>query len=130
MQTSYFGNIKKLPKGKAVSIARGNPVWFHGRVYLPLAPTWKMIKQMSESDYLKHYHAMLAKLDPKKVFEELGEDAILLCWEKPGEWCHRRIVAEWLERELGVHIPEYGQSEMPLDEHLESAYEERTEIDG
>jgi uncharacterized protein (DUF488 family) len=48
----------------------------------------------------------LSKLDPQKVFSDLGQDAILLCWEKPGEDCHRRLVAEWLEGLLGIKVPE------------------------
>ena len=31
------------------------------------------------------------------VAEELGPDAILLCWESFNVRCHRRLVAEWLE---------------------------------
>jgi len=38
----------------------------------------------------------------------LGEDAILLCWENSGVFCHRRLVAEWFEEELGVSVPEVG----------------------
>jgi len=45
-------------------------------------------------------------LDAKKVYEELGEDSILLCWEKSGDFCHRRLVAEWLEKELNVKVNE------------------------
>jgi uncharacterized protein (DUF488 family) len=48
----------------------------------------------------------LDKLDPQKVFDDLGEDAILLCWEAPCQFCHRRLVAEWLEKHLGVNVPE------------------------
>jgi len=29
------------------------------------------------------------------------------CWEKPGEDCHRRLVAEWLEKHLSTKIPEF-----------------------
>jgi hypothetical protein len=32
----------------------------------------------------------------------------MLCWEKPGEGCHRRICAEWLETALGIVVPEFG----------------------
>jgi hypothetical protein len=47
-------------------------------------------------------------LDPRELYEALGEEAVLLCWEKPGEGCHRRLVAEWFEASLGVVVPEWG----------------------
>jgi hypothetical protein len=49
---------------------------------------------------------VLAKLDPAKVSADLGPDAILLCWEAPGQECHRRLVAEWLEKNLNIKVPE------------------------
>ena len=30
----------------------------------------------------------------------------MLCWEPPGKFCHRRLVAKWLEEHLGVDVPE------------------------
>jgi len=67
--------------------------------------------KMTNGEYRAAYQEILDRLDPRKVYQELGEDAILLCWEKPGEFCHRRLVAEWLERELGVEVPEYAEPE-------------------
>lgn len=108
--TSYFSNIKNLPKDKAaVSIARGQPKWFSGRIYLVLAPTWDMIKNMNEAEYRKAYAGILSKLDPKDVICDL-DGSILLCWERPGEFCHRRLVAEWIERSTGVIVPEYNNA--------------------
>ena len=42
----------------------------------------------------------------KEIASLFGEDASLLCYEKPGDFCHRRIVAEWLEKGTGVVVPE------------------------
>lgn len=50
---------------------------------------------------------VLSKLDAQEVFNKLGERAIMICYEKPGEFCHRRLVARWLETELGILVPEY-----------------------
>ena len=61
---------------------------------------------MGEATYRVEYQKILDKLDPQKVFDDLGEDAILLCWEAPGKFYHRRLVAEWLEKHLGVTVPE------------------------
>jgi len=48
----------------------------------------------------------LDALDAKQVAEDLGPDAILLCWESFNVRCHRRLVAEWLEEKLGIVVPE------------------------
>ena len=56
---------------------------------------------MDEASYREAYQKILDGLDPQKVFEDLGEDAILLCWEAPGKFCRRRLVAAWLEEKLG-----------------------------
>jgi len=48
---------------------------------------------------------VLDKLDLAKIYTELS-DSILMCWEIPGENCHRRLVAEWIEKSLNVKIPE------------------------
>ena len=108
MFTSYFANVKKLPPELVpVSIARGSPRWFTGRKELRLAPSWAMLK-MKKPEYDAAFAGILAKLDPAEIYQTLGENAVLLCWEKPGEACHRRLVAEWLEAALGIEIPEYG----------------------
>jgi len=108
MQTSNFARAGRDPK--AVSISLYPPRGWTGRRYKALAPTRQMLK-MTNGEYRAAYQEILDRLDPRKVYQELGEDAILLCWEKPGEFCHRRLVAEWLERELGVEVPEYAEPE-------------------
>jgi hypothetical protein len=45
---------------------------------------------------------------PDEVVDEVGNDAILLCWCPPQTKCHRRLVADWIETELGLYIPEYS----------------------
>lgn len=109
MMTCSFFRMRNIPDGmEPVSIARGHPRWYNGRKYLPLAPTWHMIKGLSRHDYCREFDAMLDQLDAEDVYRELGENAVLLCWEPPNVFCHRRMVAEWLEDSLGVNITEVG----------------------
>jgi uncharacterized protein (DUF488 family) len=50
---------------------------------------------------------VLDKLDARQVLQDLGDDdVVLLCWEPPGGFCHRRVVAAWLKKELGLEVPE------------------------
>jgi len=105
MKTSNFKLSGTDPN--AVAISRGVPKGFKGRRYMPLAPaTWALVREPDEAVFREKFMSQLERLDARATVEALGEDAILLCWEKPGEFCHRRVVAEWLERELGTSVPE------------------------
>jgi hypothetical protein len=84
MLTSYYANVKKLPADLVpVSIACGSPRGFTGKKELRLAPSWAMLK-MTKPDYDARFAAMLAQLDPAEFYATLGENVVLLCWEKPG----------------------------------------------
>ena len=109
MNTSYFAKSANHPN--VVSIAGKAPTWFKGREYKKLAPKyWFFAKYKEDGDkefYIEQYYKeVLSQLDPKQVYEELGEDAIILCWEAPNKFCHRNLVAEWLSKELGIEIKE------------------------
>lgn len=106
-----------------ISIARfpprNTPAGF--KVYRALAPgPW--FNSVDIKEYLERFHAeILAPLDPQAVWDELHRlaaphEPVLLCWEKPPvaasevaghDFCHRRIVAEWLEVKLGRIVDEF-----------------------
>ena len=71
MHTSYFGNIKNLPRGKTIAICQGIPVWYKGARYLDLAPSWDMVRLRDSKEYERRYDVILKGLDPAKVFKEL-----------------------------------------------------------
>jgi hypothetical protein len=105
--TSNFKIAGHLPQ--AVAICRGLPRSWSGRAYKPLAPSWKLVKAgLSQEAFIKAYRAeVLDKLDARQVLRDLGgDDLVLLCWEPPGEFCHRRVVAAWLQTKLNVKVPE------------------------
>ena len=110
VKTSYFSKYK-LSNG--VSIARGTPNWFSGKCEERLFPTWEMIndiksKKISEEEYIDlYYNIILSKLNPSEIYEK-HKDSVLLCWEKIGEFCHRRIVASWIKETIGIEVEEYG----------------------
>ena len=43
----------------------------------------------------RYKEEVLAYLDPAETFDALGHDAVLCCFEKKGDFCHRHIVANW-----------------------------------
>jgi hypothetical protein len=106
--TSYYANVKKLPPELVpIGISQGNNRWFNGPYRKELAPTWAMLK-MNQEDYDKEFFKILSRLDAKKIYNDLPDNAVLLCYEKFNDKCHRRAVAEWLEAELGIEVTEWG----------------------
>ena len=95
---------------------RNTPAGF--RVYKALAPgSW--FNSVTRPEYERLYAEQLAALDPNKVVEDLtalagGAEPVLLCYERPPftetNWCHRRLVAAWLERELGIEVNEMARA--------------------
>ena len=115
MNTSYFGNrnLKKFDNSRLVSVSMKPPDYFKSfiRIYRPLCPSYNLVKSyksgsISEFEYTIQYYNILNKLDPEIVYNQLGKDSILLCYEKSGKFCHRRIVAGWLERSLDIIVSE------------------------
>jgi hypothetical protein len=104
--TSNFKIAGHLPQ--AVAISAGVPRGWTGRRYTKLAPNRRLVKIMDPTIFTRLYKAeVLDKLDPMQVIRDLGGDNfILLCWEAPGEFCHRRVVAAWLRKHTGVLIEE------------------------
>jgi len=109
MYTGYFGKVKSYHKDRGlrfVSIARFNRFW-SGEKFLSLAPTPDMINIQNEEEYKKKYYdRVLNKLDPIEVYNKLGDNAVLLCYEKHSDctsglkFCHRHMVARWLEEHI------------------------------
>lgn len=127
MFTGYFGKVRSYPKDKGyrfVSIARFNRFW-KGEEYKRLAPPAEIIKIEDEDLYTKlYYEKVLSKLSPKQVYDDLGDNAVLLCYEKWSDikdgktFCHRRIVAKWLEENLRVCVEELGNENKNDSEQL------------
>jgi uncharacterized protein (DUF488 family) len=109
MNTSYFAKSAKHPN--AVSISGRSPEWYTGREYKKLAPLYRIFKKYKEDgdqvSYTEQYYKeVLNKLDPEKVYEELGPHAVIECYETPDKFCHRHLVAQWLSDKLGISITE------------------------
>lgn len=112
MQTGYYARHATHPH--AVAISAGVPWWYGGRRYPALAPKREWL-WLPEEAYREQFAAKLRGMNAQKVVADLGEDAVLLCWEAPGRFCHRRLVAEWIERETGIAVPEAAVEEAEGD---------------
>ena len=124
--TCYFAKIKDLPKDVLpISISGKAPEWYNGLEYKKLAPKYKFFKKWKcdhdDEKYIKSYHEqVLGMTNVLSVLRDLKELVIkarvnddidykhiaLICYEKPSDFCHRHIDAEWLTQN-GVKCKEY-----------------------
>ena len=112
--TSYFAMARYLPK--AVSISNIKPAWYTGGEIRMLVPPFYLVDSykagyITDATFTKDYtENVLSILNAQDVYDyivtKFGEDATLVCYEKIGDFCHRHIVAKWLERGTGKKIPE------------------------
>lgn len=114
--TSYFARRSDLERCGIVpiSIARWKPRWYTGLAYLDVAPKAFMLKDdITRSQYIEGYNRyVLDALDARKILDDIarlsgGRDAALLCYEKPGDFCHRHLLADWLREKTGADIEEF-----------------------
>lgn len=121
--TSYFAKLKSLPDNVIpISICGKAPDWYKGLQYKKLAPKYDFFMQWKENHdnnyYIKCFQAqVLDKLDVRKVLEELDSMLVtqalsnnytgdpmlvprmaLICYEKPSDFCHRHLVADWFNK--------------------------------
>jgi hypothetical protein len=126
IQTSYYQKSGSLPN--AVGISQGVPKWYTGALYEKLAPPWEIVKIKDEATFRRLYHEMvLSHLNPVHVADEL-EGKVLLCWELPGQFCHRWLVAVSTFRWIGVFVNigvtenrSFWRTKRTLSEHQNSA---------
>ncbi|MBR1785294.1 MAG: DUF488 family protein [Bacteroidales bacterium] len=113
--TSYFGNIKRLGTAgiMPIGIARWKPRFYEGVCMYSVAPTRYMLSDDCEhEEYLELYDEILRKRGAASIINEInsiahGRNVALLCYEKPGDFCHRHLLADFLNKELGLNIREY-----------------------
>lgn len=121
--TSYFAKLKSLPDNIIpISICGKAPAWYKGLQYKKLAPKydffmeWKKthdnnyyIKCFKEqiTDQLNVYETVYELYEKIGVYlDEVGisfssesandKHICLICYEKPVDFCHRHLVAKWL----------------------------------
>ena len=114
--TSYFAKLNKIPDTVIpISICGKAPAWYKGLEYKKLAPKYDFFMKWKETHdndyYIKCFNEqILNKLNWLEVYDELyaladtiGKphyDICLICYEKPSDFCHRHLVADWLNQHL------------------------------
>lgn len=112
--TSYFAKVKEIEKRgiMPINIALYPPRFFFGKSIRYVAPSRSILKDTrSDEEYIRRYKAeILANLDVKRLVADLealsgGKDVALLCYEKPGDLCHRHLLADYMN-ERGYDVRE------------------------
>ena len=125
--TSYFAKLRSLPKDIIpISICAKAPSWYNGLQYKQLAPSYDILMKYKQDgdveDYtINFYKNILGRLNPAETVFNLcklasgGEDLdyyhkdiCIICYEKPLDFCHRHLVAEWL-RKYGYECNEWTE---------------------
>ena len=113
--TSYFAKLKELENHNIIpiSICGKAPDWYKGLQYKKLTPKYGFFmewKKNHDNDYyIEHFQKeVLDELDATEVVLDfsrmiygfnVGEnDIVLICYEKPSDFCHRHLVADWLNQ--------------------------------
>lgn len=120
--TSYFGNLHSLPNNIIpISICGKAPDWYNGLQYKKLAPKYDFFMKWKENHDNNYYiecfnEQVLNKLNATKVYDDFlhmcnifpteEPNFCLICYEKPGDFCHRHLVAEWF-KENGIDCKEW-----------------------
>ena len=122
--TSYFGRLEKLKEAGVypIGICCYPPEWFRGYPnFMQLGPTPDILATCKKKPELyrdRYYKEVLANIN-EKFFDEMksrfsmfskGADVAMLCYETPDEFCHRHLLAEYLNDKFDAGIVEFGET--------------------
>jgi hypothetical protein len=106
----------------AIAISHVIPEYYGGATLSKVAPSSEILNKFRNDwfdnkpfDYKEAYLNLLQErgITAQGLIDEIPDGSVLLCYEPAGEFCHRRILAEWIEQETGMEIPE------TLEKHTE-----------
>lgn len=122
--TCYFAKLKVLPDSIIpISICGKAPDWYKGQQYKKLAPKYGFFSKWKENHDNAYYiecfqKEVLDTLSAPKVVNELyslvqdnTKDIALICYEKPDDFCHRHLIADWLKKN-GIECKEWIREEV------------------
>ncbi len=92
-----------------------------GGSVMELAPDRWMFDLETDEEFCTAYTEKLGQVGVEAIRSKLGRigqsrDLVLLCFEPSGEFCHRRVFAEWWERQTGEPVEELGPDNLPARE--------------
>jgi hypothetical protein len=128
-QNFDLAGLDVIPVGISRGVPRGalaKRLPYRYRRLMDLAPPRDLFKDwiagtISPDEYTRVYRTHLDSLGPEEVVAQLekkctdngGRPLVLLCWCPPGEFCHRRLWADWYLENTGQGVPELGRGGVP-----------------
>ena len=121
LYTTYFAKLRSLPEDVIpVAICAKPPNGFKGYTFKQLAPKYEIFKHYKETGNKEQFNKdyteqVLGHLNPIKIYDALYDlvkaspftkDIVLVCYEKPTDFCHRHLVADWFTKS-GTLCKEY-----------------------
>ena len=122
--TGYYSKIKDYKDAglKVISISRTIPdvVQVDGKLSF-LCPDDSLLfgyknGEIDEMEYTSKYLHKLGFFGAINIIQEIrryGNDVVLLCWEAPDKFCHRHILANYLNKNSKVNVVEFGETTEP-----------------
>lgn len=108
--TCFFGNYRNFPEDSyIIGVARHSPQDIED--WVNLAPSVKLLQQYKNKEidefifkikYLNELYILNKKeyIDYLRDLEKKYKNIILCCYEKKEDFCHRHILAEWLDLDI------------------------------
>ena len=119
MNSVFTSNYTDCKIGNLISISgdRGRSIGFVGKALPKLAPKkvfWNIfhdnIGKIPEEENIKYYireyyKQVLSKVDIEDLLKD-EKDPILLCFERKQDFCHRHVLAEFINIRYGIKVPD------------------------
>ena len=127
--TGYYSKIKEyVDLGLTLlSISRTKPEFAKSCIDIPqLFPSDKILwdhkkGKIDEMEYTSKYLDQLNELGIDRIIKMIqifGDNVVLLCWESPEKFCHRHILADYINKNSGVVVEEFGKENEMRPFHL------------
>lgn len=118
--TGYYSKIKEYADSglTLLSISRTKPEFAKSCIDIPqLFPSDKILwdykkGKIDDMEYTSKYLDQLNELGVDKIIKMIqifGDNVVLLCWESPEKFCHRHILADYINKNSGVVVEEFGK---------------------
>ena len=118
--TGYYSKIKEYVDSglTLLSISRTKPEFAKSCIDIPqLFPSNKILwdykkGKIDEMEYTSKYLDQLNELGVDRILQMIqifGNNVVLLCWESPEKFCHRHILADYINKNSGVIVEEFGK---------------------
>lgn len=118
--TGYYSKIKEYADSGLIllSISRTKPEFAKSCIDIPqLFPSDKILwdhkkGKIDDMEYTSKYLDQLNELGIDRIIKMIqifGDNVVLLCWESPEKFCHRHILADYINKNSGVVVEEFGK---------------------